>query len=221
MFICQPRLSRRKYLSKCFIKWFMNFRYYFHAFMILWLLFWHQQLVKVSDYPVKCRKICSNSMTDIHCPQMMNPNDSDEPLIFLLVPQTGFWFSFGVFLRETSPQLFDNSLWHSLNIHFPLRMNYNNCNHSWVFSSPGQHLSLSLFSLLWHFYPPVTTPVSSRLWSLLTCSPLSYFSHHSCRSSGDVTTAQREGANPWAGYIRPSHAVCVYDDTYWEVTLCF
>lgn len=123
--------------------------------------------------------------------------------------------------KETSPQLFDNSLWHSLNIHFPLRMNYNNCSHSWVFSSPGQHLSLSLFSLLWHFYPPVTTPVSSRLWSLLTCSPLSYFSHHSCRSSGDVTTAQREGANPWAGYIRPSHAVCVYDDTYWEVTLCF
>lgn len=147
MFICQPRLSRRKYLSKCFIKWFMNFRYYFHAFMILWLLFWHQQLVKVSDYPVKCRKICSNSMSDIHCPQMMNPNDSDEPLIFLLVPQTDFWFSFGVFLRETSPQLFDNSLWHSLNIHFPLRMNYNNCNHSWVFSSPGQHLSLSLFFL--------------------------------------------------------------------------
>lgn len=66
---------------------------------------------------------------------------------FLLVPQTGFWLSFGSFLRETSPQLFDNSLWHSLNIHFPLRMNYNNCNHSWVFSSPGQHLSLCLLLL--------------------------------------------------------------------------
>lgn len=85
--------------------------------------------------------------------------------------------------KETSQQLFDNSLWHSLNIHFPLRMNYNNCNHSWVFSSPGQHLSLCLFC--WHF---LSSSLNIAVMTLLsTC-------HNSCvltaLVSADLLTAE-------------------------------